>query len=115
MKKATGVIALAITILFILGTVMFYFIKNVPSTALHIQTVHPTTGQYSDALVDLNTATKEQLMALPGIGEILAQRILDYRRDHDGFQSLGELMNVPGIGETTLQEILDYITIGGNT
>ena len=119
MKKAAGVISVTLTILVLLGTVAFYFINNLPSGPLYIRSLHPTATQDASEAdappVNINTATLQQLMTLPGIGEVLAQRILDYRGEHGPFHSPGELLNVSGIGETKLQEILDYITTGGST
>ena len=63
--------------------------------------------------LDLNRAGKEELMALPGIGEVLAQRILDYREENGSFEAAEQLLNVEGIGKNRLEEILDLITIGG--
>ncbi len=60
----------------------------------------------------LNTATAEQLSAaLPGIGEVIAERIVAYREEHGGFVSLEELRNVEGIGEKKLEAIRDLLTL----
>lgn len=64
-------------------------------------------------IVDINTATSEQLQTLPGIGPVLAQRIIDYRNEYGTFDSIGELINVSGIGEKKLEAIWDLVTTGG--
>ena len=63
--------------------------------------------------IDINRADTEQLTALPGIGEVLAQRIIAYREENGSFLSTDELKNVEGIGEKRLEAIVDLITIGG--
>ena len=63
--------------------------------------------------VDVNTAGLEELMTLPGIGEVRAQAILDYRAEHGPFRYPEELIRVKGIGEGILSGILDQITTGG--
>lgn len=63
--------------------------------------------------ININTATEQEFMALPGIGEVLAKRILAYREEHGSFSAPEELMLVEDIGEKRLEEILGLITIGG--
>lgn len=63
-------------------------------------------------LVNINTATVEELTALSGIGEVKAQAIVDYRDENGWFSSPEELTNVSGIGEKTLEKIIDGITVG---
>jgi len=75
-------------------------------------TAAPVTGVPPNAdLVNINTATLEQLDALPGIGPTFAQRIVDYRTEHGPFQSINDLMNVAGIGPTTFEKIKNLITV----
>ncbi len=61
--------------------------------------------------VNLNTATASELQSLKGIGEVLAQRIIDYRNANGGFQSVEEIMNVKGIAEKKFAAIRDRITV----
>lgn len=64
-------------------------------------------------LVNVNTASIEQLSALPGIGEGFAERIVEYRETVGPFESVEDLLSVEGIGYGRLEAILDYITVGG--
>lgn len=61
--------------------------------------------------INLNTATKEQLDSLSGIGPSKAQAIIDYRNSQGGFKSIEELMNVKGIGQATFDGIKEQIDI----
>ena len=66
--------------------------------------------------LNINTATAEQFDQLPGIGPVLAQRMVDYRQANGGYRAVEELLKVNGIGDAKLTEILDLITVdaGGN-
>lgn len=64
------------------------------------------------AKVDVNTASVEQLTALPGVGPTLAARIVEHRQKEGAFKSIQELMNVKGIGERSFQKLQPYLTVG---
>jgi competence protein ComEA len=61
--------------------------------------------------VHLNTATLEQLDALPGVGPVTAQKILDYRTEHGSFQSVDELDAVSGIGPARLEQLKPLVEL----
>lgn len=61
--------------------------------------------------VNLNSATSEQLQTLPGVGPVLAQRILDWRQEHGRFSSVDELHEVAGIGERKYEEIAARVRV----
>ena len=62
-------------------------------------------------LLDLNTAGAEDLEKLPGIGPVLAERIVEYRENNGNFQSAEDLLYVPGIGSNLFREIENLITV----
>jgi competence protein ComEA len=65
----------------------------------------------SGGKVNLNTATLAQLDSLPGVGQVLAQRILDYRTSHGGFRSVSDLRQVDGIGDSRFEQLKDLVTV----
>jgi competence protein ComEA len=67
------------------------------------------------ALVNINTATKEELVSLKGIGEKKAQAIIDYRKKNGDFKSVDDLEKVEGIGPGTMKQIRSQLTITGKT
>jgi competence protein ComEA len=83
----------------------------VSSTGLAIAAAKPAPS----GKVNINTATAQQLTVLPGVGEKLAARIVDYRQKSGGFKNVSELMNVQGIGEKNLARIQAFLTTSGET
>lgn len=71
----------------------------------------PVEEGRADGRVDLNRATPEELEALPGIGPVLASRIVQWREDNGPFTEVGELREVPGIGERTFQTLADLVAV----
>ena len=78
-----------------------------------IRVLSPTflDGDEIDERINLNTASAEALTELPGIGEVLAGRIVARREEHGPFQSLGELKEIRGIGDTLVERIRDLVTL----
>jgi len=127
MKKQRISILAVLTALFAAFTLGLFLGRNQSGSAVILsvpaamQTLppEPVTGDIpypensAEFPVNINTAEKEALTALPGIGEILAQRIIAYRNANGSFSSVDGLMYVEGIGEKKLEAILDLITIGG--
>lgn len=62
-------------------------------------------------LVNINTASAQELDELPGIGTVLAERMIAYREEHGPFQSTEELMEISGIGEAKYADIVALITV----
>ena len=67
------------------------------------------------AAVNINTATKEELVSLKGVGEKRAQEIIDYRKKNGNFKSVDELEKVPGIGPGLMKQIRSDLTVTGKT
>ena len=62
--------------------------------------------------MDLNSATVAQLDALPGVGPVLAQRIVDWRTQHGRFDSVSQLRSVSGIGDAKFADLAPLVTAG---
>lgn len=75
-----------------------------PTVAAEIPDTH-------SRFININTATAAELTGLDGIGEVISQKIVEYRTAHGGFKSIEEIMNVKGIGEKKFAAIRDSITV----
>lgn len=71
-----------------------------------------TGPKAGDQKININTASLEDLQKLPRVGPQIAQRIIDYRKEHGPFKKVEELMKVRGIGEKTFDQLRGLITVG---
>ena len=81
-----------------------------PSAPGEASAVGAASGSTAQAKVSLATATLEQFDALPGVGPVTAQKIIDYRTEHGPFRSVDDLDQVPGIGPTRVENLRDLVT-----
>lgn len=114
-EKLTMTAALIIVVgmfFWAVGTGSFEKAPVVSETVIEL-VVDDSTGQEAEKeLVNINTAIAEQLQTLEGIGQELAQRIIEYREEFGPFKDIYDLMNVSGIGAKKLEAIADMITAG---
>ena len=88
-------------------------ILAIPGTALVLAAEKQGENKpQSGGLVDINAAGVEELMSVPGIGEVIAQRIVEFREKNGAFASVDDLIKVQGIGEKSLARIRDRLTAG---
>lgn len=76
-----------------------------------ITILEKTDSEEKPALININYATKEMLMELPGIGEAYALRIIEYRTTNGLFLTIEEIKNIPGIKNSVFNQIKDLITV----
>lgn len=74
-------------------------------------TSQAATHQTVTAMVNVNAASAKELKTLPGIGQVTAQRIIDYRTAKGPYASVEDLLKVKGLGQSTLQKIRDQIVL----
>ncbi|MGD2177007.1 MAG: ComEA family DNA-binding protein [Anaerolineae bacterium] len=70
------------------------------------------SGETLGHLVDINAATADELQTLPGVGEVTAQRIIEYREANGPFDTVEDIQNVSGIGPKTFDGFEEMITVG---
>ncbi len=100
----------AVVLILLVG---FLFLSTYASAGM-TQNMGKMAGKAASAaqqLLDINSATAEQLQQLPGIGEKIAERIIKYREENGYFKKAEDLLNVDGIGEKKLEKIKPLIKI----
>jgi competence protein ComEA len=68
-------------------------------------------GATTNGKIHLNQATASELESLPGVGPVIAERIVTYREEHGLFESIEDLLDVPGIGEAKLADLRDHVQV----
>jgi competence protein ComEA len=86
--------------------------RRLAAAALVVGLLGGTAVWGEEAKVNINTADKAALEALPGIGPAKADAVIEYRQKMGGFKTVNDLKNVPGIGEKTLEQVKDRVTVG---
>lgn len=84
---------------------------RIPFVKSAVKNTDKKSGTVNPNKLDINTATKTELTELDGIGEKLAERIIEYREKSGGFEAIEELANVPGIGEKMVDKLRDRICV----
>lgn len=125
MQKFRSLLYPALTFCFLLGMVGFFLGRRSVDGIL-LTTQHPEqteaqsrslpadpagSGLPAGEKVELNRATLEELISLPGIGEARAKSIIEYRTANGPFRETTELMNVSGIGRGTFEKLREYVYV----
>ena len=87
-----------------------FMVKDIPTPSELPEDTYDSHYDKNGKL-DINVATKEELDELDGIGEKLAERIIEYRDKHGAFMAIEELTLVSGIGESLMEDIMDKICV----
>ena len=116
MKKACYIL-LILTVLFLGIMIGVYIGRTCEDGSFSISAEGPIETIDSENAgtlqpLDINEATVDELSMLPGIGQKIAQAIIDYRLEHGNYQSVDDLTKVPGIGPSKLNEFKYLITAG---
>ena len=115
MKKQGVFILLIVMIVFASILIGFFLGRNTGRSPIQISKLPKASASADETQpagkININTATAEELQKIPGIGAVLAQRIVDFRNENGLFELVTELTRVTGIGLDRLTQIMDYITV----
>lgn len=131
-KIVRGMVVTAAAVVMLLVLIPLYVVRPIQIYEVHVETAAPAasavqkspgSGSTSEIAageelpvlaeksIDLNAASLEDLEKLPGIGPVLAERILTFREESKGFGEIEELQDVEGIGEKTFAKLEPYVFV----
>lgn len=114
MKKGT-ICLVAITAAFLCVILGLFIGRQTPDNRISLYHSDDIVGENQPSgLVNINTASEDELAFLPGLGPTLALRIVEYRNENGPFEKPEDICNVSGIGAKTFEKLAQYITVGGN-
>jgi competence protein ComEA len=111
-------VLIILSVLLLIGSVILYVRHSRPYREITViengVTEELSISQVEELLrekrkININESSAEELTIVPGIGEVLAGRIVEYKENHGSFYSVNDLLNVPGIGEKKLEKIKEYV------
>ena len=111
--RKTELALLLLAAAFALGmTATYRHTHKAPQSSYEVTTITRRAAEETAVeKININTAAREELEGLPGIGETLAGRIVEYRQENGAFTEPEDLLAVKGIGEKTLEEIREYVIL----
>lgn len=101
--------AVMIIAAFIWGISAFTAKENIPVITAAAEHPSVTAVAYREMLVNINTADMDELMTVKGIGEATAEKIILYREENGGFETVDELIEIKGIGEKKLEQFRPFL------
>lgn len=96
-------VLIAIAFIIFLGTTIRYFNLEVKDESVH----QPASKRFQ--AININQATSLELEKIPGLGPVLSQRVIEYRKSHPSFKKISDLEKVKGIGKKKAKIIAEYI------
>lgn len=85
--------------------------KNIQAQSVSVSGTGVSSNSQTDGKVNLNSATEAELDTLPGVGKVMAGKIIEYREKNGGFKDIEELKNIDRVGEATFEKLKDKVSI----
>jgi len=106
--------SLAFALATLVGTTALAAPVDGSADAVELDSAQFDAGVTLEGVINLNTASADQLQLLPGIGPSMAKKIINYRKDHE-FKARNNIMRIKGIGKKTFNKIKDHLVVEGDT